>query len=48
MNTKDFFRLGVPLSESTRRTTDFVSTFDLDGGNAIVFPDGRESLSRFV
>jgi hypothetical protein len=34
MNTKDFIRLGVPLGEATRRATDFVSKFILDGGIA--------------
>src|SRR5258707_7612033 len=33
MNTKDFLRLGVPLSEATRRATDFVSKFILSGGD---------------
>src|SRR5437899_3314728 len=33
MNTKDFLRLGVPLGEATRRATDFVSKFILDGGD---------------
>ena len=32
MNTKDFLRLGVPLGEATRRATDFVARFILDGG----------------
>jgi tRNA-splicing ligase RtcB len=33
MNTKDFIRLGVPLGESTRRATDFISKFILAGGD---------------
>src|SRR5258705_4088537 len=33
MNTKDFLRLGVPLGEPTRRATDFVSKFILNGGD---------------
>src|SRR5437762_2419383 len=33
MNTKEFIRLGVPLGEATRRATDFVSKFILDGGD---------------
>src|SRR5438093_8264147 len=33
MNAKDFFRLGVPLGEATRRATDFVAKFILGGGN---------------
>jgi hypothetical protein len=32
MNTKDFFCLGVPLGEATRRATDFVAKFILGGG----------------
>ncbi|MEO7677259.1 MAG: hypothetical protein ABIV39_10900 [Verrucomicrobiota bacterium] len=32
MNTKDFLRLGVPLSEATRPATDFISKFILGGG----------------
>jgi len=35
MNTKDFLRLGVPLGEATRRATDFVAKFILDGGNKL-------------
>jgi hypothetical protein len=33
MNTKDFLRLGVPLSEATWRATDFVAQFILGGGD---------------
>src|SRR6266699_3941798 len=33
MNTKDFIRLGVPLGESTRRATGFVTSFILAGGD---------------
>jgi tRNA-splicing ligase RtcB (3'-phosphate/5'-hydroxy nucleic acid ligase) len=33
MNSKDFIRLGVPLGESTRRATDFVSKYVLGGGD---------------
>ncbi|MEI8045448.1 MAG: hypothetical protein WCL11_28825, partial [Verrucomicrobiota bacterium] len=33
MNSKDFIRLGIPLGESTRRATDFVSRFVLAGGD---------------
>ncbi len=33
MNSKDFLRLGVPLGESTRRATDFVSKYVLGGGD---------------
>ncbi|HZQ47237.1 MAG TPA: RtcB family protein, partial [Verrucomicrobiae bacterium] len=33
MNTKDFIRLGVPLGETTRRATDFISKFILGGGD---------------
>jgi tRNA-splicing ligase RtcB (3'-phosphate/5'-hydroxy nucleic acid ligase) len=33
MNTRDFLRLGVPLGESTRRATDFISKFILAGGD---------------
>ena len=32
MNTKDFLRLGVPLGQTTRRATDFISKFILGGG----------------
>jgi hypothetical protein len=32
MNAKDFIRLGVPLGEATRRSTDFVAKFIFDGG----------------
>src|SRR5215831_16157314 len=33
MNAKDLLRLGVPLGESTRRATDFISKFILAGGD---------------
>ncbi len=33
MNSKDFLRLGVPLGEATRRATDFVAKFVLNGGD---------------
>ena len=33
MNTKDFIRLGIPLGEASRRTTDFISKFILAGGD---------------
>ncbi|HEY1789037.1 MAG TPA: RtcB family protein [Verrucomicrobiae bacterium] len=33
MNTKDFLRMGIPLGETTRRATDFVSKFVLGGGD---------------
>jgi len=33
MNTKNFLRLGVPLSEARRRATDFVSSYILSGGD---------------
>lgn len=33
MNTKDLLRLGVPLSEATRRAMDFVARFSLGGGD---------------
>ena len=31
MNAKDFIRLGIPLSEASRRATDFVSRYILSG-----------------
>jgi len=31
MNTKDFFRLGVPLGEAKRGATDFVAKLIMDG-----------------
>ena len=31
MNAKDFLRLGVPLGEAARRTTNFVAKFILSG-----------------
>jgi hypothetical protein len=33
MNSKDFLRMGIPLGQATRRATDFVSRFILDGGD---------------
>jgi len=36
MNTKDFLRLGVPLGEATRRATDFVAQFVLQGGDTAI------------
>src|SRR5947209_9196946 len=33
MNARDFIRLGIPLGEATRRATDFVSQFILQGGD---------------
>src|ERR1017187_9230449 len=33
MNAQHLLRLGVPLGESTRRATDFVSKFILGGGD---------------
>ncbi len=33
MITKDFIRLGIPRGAATRRTTDFVSQFILNGGD---------------
>jgi tRNA-splicing ligase RtcB (3'-phosphate/5'-hydroxy nucleic acid ligase) len=33
VNTNDFIRLGIPLGESTRRATDFISRFILAGGD---------------
>ena len=36
MNSKDFLRLGVPLGEATRRATDFVAQYVLQGSTLVL------------
>lgn len=52
MNTKDFIRLGVPLGEATRRATDFVAQYVLQGGNTSKLEDEIKAIvgnpSRFL
>ena len=45
MNAKDLLRLGVPLGEPTRRATDFISKFILNGGDKTRL---REELSAVL
>src|SRR6266446_6007769 len=44
MNTKDLLRLGVPLGESTRRATDFISKFILSGGDKTRLQDEVKAI----
>jgi hypothetical protein len=44
MNAKDFLRLGVPLGEATRRATDFVAKFVLEGGEKSRLREGVASI----
>ena len=44
MNAKDFLRLGVPLGEATRRATDFVAKFVLQGGDTSKLQDEVKSI----
>ena len=46
MNAKDFLRLGVPLGETTRRATDFVSRFILGGGDKSRLHEEVEAIVR--
>jgi hypothetical protein len=44
MNAKDFIRLGIPLGEATRRTTDFVAQFILGGGDKTTLEEELKAI----
>src|SRR6266566_2442390 len=44
MNTKDLLHLGVPLGESMRRATDFISQFVLGGGDKTRIEDEVKAM----
>src|SRR5258706_4758955 len=47
MNTKDFIRLGVPLGETTRRATGFVTCFILAGGDKTRLEEEVKAIIAF-
>ncbi len=44
MNTKDFLRLGIPLGEATRRATEFVAQYVLQGGETSKLTDEIKAI----
>ncbi len=44
MNAKDLIRLGVPLGETTRRATDFISRFILGGGDKTLLEEEVKAI----